>query len=92
MRVELKNVSRPYQQIAGGTTIQTITGYGPFRYDLYFDPSYVDSRDRYQLVGSVTNSFGQTLLEGLWTYLRRGWTTAQLRPDHATAWGDYGQQ
>ena len=65
LRVELKNVSRPYQQIAGGTTIQTVTGYGPFRYELYFDPSYIDSRDRYQLVGSIANSYGQSVLEGI---------------------------
>lgn len=63
LRVELKNVSRPYQQIYGGADVHTVSGYGPFAYEIRFDPRYIDPQDQYQVVASVSSAW-QTYFQG----------------------------
>ncbi len=64
LKVELRNMSRPYQQIAGGTQMGSIYGAGPYPFEIHYDPSYIDPRDRYRLFATVSTFQGQTILEG----------------------------
>ncbi len=63
LMVQLQNVSRPYSEIAGGKSVTSADGFGPFSYELHFDPRYIDVRDQYQLNASI--SVGNQLVYGL---------------------------
>lgn len=65
LRVELKNISQPYQQISGGVDLRSVSGYGPFPYVLYLDPRYINPNDQYQIIASLSSYQGQTLLQGV---------------------------
>ncbi len=63
LMVQLQNVSRPYSEIAGGKSVTSADGFGPFPFELHFDPRYIDARDQYQLNASI--SVGNQLVYGL---------------------------
>ena len=52
--VQLQNVSNPYSIIDGGKSVTRADGIGPFAFELYIDPRYIDPRDQYQLTASIT--------------------------------------
>ena len=52
--VQLQNVTKPYYIIDGGKSATRADGSGPFGFELYFDPRYVDPADHYQLTASIT--------------------------------------
>ncbi len=54
LSVQLQNVTKPYYIIDGGKSVTRADGIGPFSFELYFDPRYVDPRDQYQLTASIT--------------------------------------
>ncbi len=64
LRVELRNMTRPYQQIAGGSDIHSVNGFGPYPFEIHYDPNYIDAQDQYRLIASVTSYQGELLLEG----------------------------
>jgi hypothetical protein len=41
-----------------------VAGPGPHQFVIQPNPAFIDPRDQYRLVGTITNSFGQSLLEG----------------------------
>ena len=53
LMVQLQNVSKPYYEIAGGKSVTRADGFGPFGFELHFDPRYIDPRDQYQLTASI---------------------------------------
>ncbi len=63
LTVLLQNVSKPYYEIAGGKSVTRADGFGPYGFELHFDPRYVDPRDQYQLTASIT--LGNQLVYGL---------------------------
>ena len=63
LTVLLQNVSKPYYEIAGGKSVTRADGFGPYGFELHFDPRYVDPRDQYQLSASI--SLGNQLTYGL---------------------------
>ena len=63
LNVELQNVSKPYYVIAGGKSSRRAEGNGPFGFEIYFDPRYIDTRDRYQLIASI--SVGNQIMYGI---------------------------
>jgi len=62
LTVELQNVSRPFYVIAGGKSVTGADGFGPYSFEIHFDPRYVDTsaRDQYQLTATI--SVGNQLL------------------------------
>ena len=44
LNVELQNVSKPYYVIAGGKSTTRAEGNGPFGFEIYFDPKYIDPK------------------------------------------------
>ena len=54
LMVQLQNVTKPYYIIDGGKSATRADGSGPFGFELYFDPRYVDPADQYQLTASIT--------------------------------------
>ena len=54
MTVQLQNISKPYYEIAGGKSVMRAEGAGPFRFELNYDPRYIDPRDQYQLNAFVS--------------------------------------
>jgi len=64
LRVELRNVSKPYQSIDRGTDLRTVAGPGPHQFVIQPNPAFIDPRDQYRLVATISNSFGQPMLEG----------------------------
>jgi len=63
LNVELQNVSKPFYVIAGGKSTTRAEGNGPFDFEIYFDPRYIDPREQYQLTASI--SFNNQLMYGL---------------------------
>ncbi len=63
LMVQMQNVSRPYSEIAGGKSVTSADGFGPFPFELHFDPRYIDARDQCQLIASI--SVGNQLVYGL---------------------------
>lgn len=63
LNVELQNVSKPFYVIAGGKSTTRAEGNGPFGFEIYFDPRYIDPRDQYQLIASI--SVGNQIIYGL---------------------------
>ncbi len=63
LNVELQNVSKPYYVIAGGKSATRAEGNGPFGFEIHFDPRYIDPRDQYQLIASI--SVGNQIAYGL---------------------------
>ncbi len=63
LNVELQNVSKPYYVIAGGKSATRAEGNGPFGFEIHFDPRYIDTRDRYQLIASI--SVGNQIMYGI---------------------------
>lgn len=54
LTVQLQNMSKPYYEIAGGKAVLRAEGAGPFRFELNYDPRYIDPRDQYQLNAFVS--------------------------------------
>ncbi|MFN7627526.1 MAG: YbaY family lipoprotein, partial [Pirellula sp.] len=54
LTVQLQNISKPYYEIAGGKAVMRAEGFGPFRFELNYDPRYIDPRDQYQLNAFVS--------------------------------------
>ncbi len=63
LMVQLQNVSKPYYEIAGGKSVTRADGFGPFGFELHFDPRYIDPRDQYQLTASIF--VGNQIMYGL---------------------------
>ena len=63
LMVQLQNMTKPYSEIAGGKSVTSADGFGPFQFELHFDPRYIDPRDQYQLSASI--SVGNQLAYGL---------------------------
>ena len=54
LEVQIRNLSKPYQEVYGGRALSRVSGSGPFPYTIRFDPNYIDSRDQYQLMTTVS--------------------------------------
>jgi uncharacterized lipoprotein YbaY len=54
LTVQLQNITKPYYEIAGGKAVMRAEGAGPFRFELNYDPRYIDPRDQYQLNAFVS--------------------------------------
>jgi uncharacterized lipoprotein YbaY len=54
MEVQIRNLTKPYQEVNGGRSLSRVSGIGPFSYTIRFDPTYIDSRDQYQLMATVS--------------------------------------
>ncbi len=63
LTVQLQYVSKPFYEIAGGKSTTRADGVGPYGFELYFDPRYIDPREQYQLAASI--SVGNQLMYGL---------------------------
>jgi uncharacterized lipoprotein YbaY len=53
VKVELINVSRPYQSVAGGNAYVRTYGSGPFPFQIVCDPRYIYPTDRYRLAATL---------------------------------------
>lgn len=54
LTVQLQNKSKPFYEIAGGKSVVRAEGVGPFRFELNYDPRYIDPRDSYQLTAFIS--------------------------------------
>ncbi|HUP81258.1 MAG TPA: YbaY family lipoprotein [Pirellula sp.] len=63
LTVQLQYVLKPFYEIAGGKSVTRADGVGPYGFELYFDPRYIDPREQYQLTASI--SVGNQLMYGL---------------------------
>ena len=63
LTIQLQYVSKPFYEIAGGKSVTRADGVGPYGFELYFDPRFIDPRDQYQLAASI--SVGNQLMYGL---------------------------
>ncbi|MFO0923905.1 MAG: YbaY family lipoprotein [Pirellulales bacterium] len=90
LRVELRNLTRPFQQIDGGSDLRPITGFGPYSFEIHYNPVYITQGDRYRLVASVIDPMGQTLMQGssdIAAPAGRVQTSVQMMPGVVTASG-----
>lgn len=55
LTVQLQNATNPFYEILGGKSVTQASGVAPFSFELNFDPRYIDSRDRYQLVAFISS-------------------------------------
>jgi len=55
LTVQLQNVSQPYYDISGGKSMTRADGTGPFGFEINYDPNFVNPRDRYQLMASISS-------------------------------------
>lgn len=60
LNVQLKNVSRPFYEVGGGSSTVAVQGFGPFAYELNVDPRYISPSDQYQLIATI--SYGAQIL------------------------------
>lgn len=60
LNVQLKNISRPFYEVGGGSSTVAVQGFGPFAYELNVDPRYVSPGDQYQLIATI--SYGSQIL------------------------------
>ena len=54
LTVQLQNRSKPYYEIAGGKAVVRAEGAGPFRFELNYDPRYIDPKDQYQVTAFIS--------------------------------------
>lgn len=55
LTVQLQNVSKPYYEVLGGKSVSRADGYGPYTFELNCDPRYMDPRDQFQLLASISS-------------------------------------
>ncbi len=53
LTVQLQNTSKPYYEIAGGKSVTRVEGFGPYQFQLNYDPQYIDPRDQYALSAAI---------------------------------------
>lgn len=65
LTVQLQNASKPYYEIAGGKSVTRSEGFGPFPFEINYNPQFIDPRDQYQITAyiSVNNQVIYSLLQ-----------------------------
>lgn len=54
LTVQLQNVSKPFYEIAGGKAVTRAEGYGPYPFEINYNPQFIDPRDQYQITAYVS--------------------------------------
>ncbi len=61
LKVAIRNVSRPFYEVHGGSITTVVRGPGPFNFELMIDAKTILAQDQYDIIAEVTDARGNIL-------------------------------